>query len=52
MGASPSPQEAQDGYNFAFIIAAICVAYSVFLALRIPKNSREHLEPGELPFLD
>ena len=52
MGANPSPQEAQDGYNFAFIIAAVCVAYSVFLALRIPKSSREHLEPGELPFLD
>ena len=52
MGSNPTPQQAQDGYNFAFIIAAVCVLFSIFLALRIPKTSHEHLEPAELPFLD
>lgn len=52
MGSSPTPQQAQDGYNFAFIVAAVFVLFAVFLALRIPKTSHEHLEPAELPFLD
>ncbi len=52
MGSDPTAQQAQNGYNFAFIIAAACVAFSIFLALKIPKSSHEHLELDELPFLD
>ena len=52
MGSNPTAVQAQNGYNFAFVIAAACVAFSIVLALRIPKSSHGHMAFDEIPVFD
>jgi MFS family permease len=44
MGADPTPQQAQDAYNLAFLVAGCGVVIALVLASRLPRGVPDHSE--------